>query len=231
MSKRDSSESQKKRATGELPRLYPIIYSKCDRPRRIKEGEPNVPKMYWGKIYFCQEYPGGIYIDRNGIPQPGSRKTNRVAVDLDESDRFTSSDESYEPSETDEDNDKKEEDDENNEDKENENEKIAENDTKENDADVTEEDNNDANNNSHDIEVSPKTYVADEYSKPGVQKLDLLPDEIALRESWIEPKFIFAEPILDEVTEVPILNGVTQIPLLKTPERDIEIMPQPEFCD
>jgi flagellar biosynthesis GTPase FlhF len=51
----------------DLPPLFPVTRSGRKRimPARIRNS-----------IFFCQEYPDGVYIDKNGTPQPG------VAVDM-----------------------------------------------------------------------------------------------------------------------------------------------------
>lgn len=89
--------SEKKRPHNlELPRLYPHTHSTCKRPRRNQDGKPQIPERYWGSTYFCIEYPNGIWIDRNGIPQPNSKRSNRVAIEYYSDD--TSEESEYVPS-------------------------------------------------------------------------------------------------------------------------------------
>ncbi len=89
----------KKRKRVELPRLYFHTHSTIDRPRRNQKkaelGQPIVPKQFWGGLFFCLEYPKGIYIDKNGTPQPSSKLTNSVAIDDGFSDLETSSEDEY----------------------------------------------------------------------------------------------------------------------------------------
>jgi hypothetical protein len=85
-----------------LPRLYPRpSYSTFDRPRRnqeaIKQGKPLVRKEHWGKIYFCVEYPHGIYIDKKGVPQPTSDLTGRIRVDDTDTSHTEEQDKDYTP--------------------------------------------------------------------------------------------------------------------------------------
>jgi hypothetical protein len=47
--------------TNELPRLYPQSRS----GRVIK-----TPRRLWNSVFFCIEYPDGIFIDKKGIPRP-----------------------------------------------------------------------------------------------------------------------------------------------------------------
>lgn len=80
-SKKAKMAEKKRPHNLELPRLYPHTHSTCKRPRRNQDGKPQIPERYWGSTYFCIEYPNGIWIDRNGIPQPNSKRSNRVAIE------------------------------------------------------------------------------------------------------------------------------------------------------
>jgi len=222
--------SKMKRSAGELPRLYPKTYSTCDRPRRVKDGEACVPERFRGKIYFCQEYPGGIYIDKNKIPQPTSSKTNRVAVDAfgDDSDS-TSSDESYEPSSASE-NEEDKESTENEEsiDQHNECDQQDQQDNDKVDCDKTESSLTvslpDAMTKDHDGDKSNKADTNEDTDnedmvpspnritksiKLPAPKLDLLPDEATLIESQndVNTSLPVLEPILDATSE-PSVNDL-----------------------
>lgn len=50
---------------GSLPRLYPHSYNTTtNRPKRTK----TIPHHIYDSIYFCIEYPNGVYIDKHGVP-------------------------------------------------------------------------------------------------------------------------------------------------------------------
>ena len=57
----------KKQKHGDLPRLYPVSYSNSSRPRRTNV---RLPERFHNAVYFCVEYPDGVYIDRYGAPKP-----------------------------------------------------------------------------------------------------------------------------------------------------------------
>lgn len=48
----------------DLPRLYPV--SNSTRPQRKRR----LPMSLRERVYFCIEYPDGVYIDANGHPDP-----------------------------------------------------------------------------------------------------------------------------------------------------------------
>lgn len=51
-----------------LPRLYPPC-SQAGRPKRTK----TIPRSIWNTVYFCVEYPDGVYITPHGVPDVSVR--------------------------------------------------------------------------------------------------------------------------------------------------------------